>query len=92
MGMFDSLYDADGNEWQTKAFDCNLDRYEVGDVMLASVDDFQVEVLGGVRGLPSQDSFATVRGRRLAAVPDQRDESLPLMDYHGYVYDNTAGE
>lgn len=91
MGMFDSLYDTEGNEWQTKAFSCNLDRYEAGDKMPASVDDFQVEVFGGPKRI-SVDSHATVRDGILTKVPDERDESLPLMDYHGYVYDTTAGE
>ena len=91
MGMFDSFYDADGNEWQTKAFGCNLDRYTSNDNVPASIDDFQVEVLGGMRGAKSQDALATIRDRKLSKVPDVRDESLPLMDYHGYIYHGTEG-
>lgn len=31
MGMFDSMYDDEDNEWQTKAFECGLDRFREGD-------------------------------------------------------------
>lgn len=82
MGMFDSLYDADGQEWQTKAFDCQLDTYRVGDTIKAGFrGTYQVEVFGGPR--PSVESFATIRRGTLAAVPDARDPRLPLLDYSG---------
>lgn len=83
MGMFDSLFDTKGNEWQTKAFGCILDRFEIGD-RIVSVGDFQVEVCGG-EDPPFEDSFATIRAGVLAAVPVDRDPQLPLMDYHGYI-------
>ena len=87
MGMFDSLYDDAGTEWQTKAFACLLDTYRVGDAIpcpddAPSLDTFQVQVLGGGRGA-FIDSFATVRDGILAAVPDDRDVTLPLIDYAG---------
>lgn len=83
MGMFDSFYDADGVEWQTKAFDCLLSRWEIGDAVPTAPIDHQVKVLGGPESDPFQNSFATLRGGRLACVPDVRDSSLPLLDYAG---------
>jgi hypothetical protein len=83
MGMFDSLYDASSEEWQTKAFDCVLAGYRVGDEMpFIGTDTYQAEVLGGKK---SQfiNSYATIRSNRLASLPDERDEDLPLLDYHG---------
>lgn len=84
MGMFDSLFDAEGNEWQTKAFGCILDRFQIGD-HVHGVVDFQVEVCGG-DDPPFEDSLATIRAGRLEAVPADRDETLPLMNYHGYIW------
>jgi hypothetical protein len=85
MGMFDSLYDASGNEYQTKALDRVLNRYEVGDIIeLDAVDgfrdviDYQMKVLG-TAGM----ECATVTNKRLSAVPAKRDYSLPLLDYFG---------
>ena len=79
MGMFDSLYDKHGNQWQTKAFDCLLANYDIGDSIPG--DDlpasYQVEVLGDT------ESYATVRDGVLVAVPAERDPSLPLVDYYG---------
>jgi hypothetical protein len=83
MGMFDSFYDANGDEWQTKAFACLLERWEIGDAVVGQSIDFQVKVFGGPRLERSEDALATIRGGRLVAVPDERDESLALMDYHG---------
>jgi len=85
MGMFDSLYDSRGNEWQTKAFDCLCDRYEIGDAMpdADAPPPYQVKVFGGPWDAPAVDSFATVRDGALVMVPDVRDAHLPLLDYHG---------
>lgn len=87
MGMFDSMYDAAGDEWQTKAFYCDLDSYRVGDAM-PDVDkpDFQVEVLGGRGTSPREflDSYATIRDGILTSINDPRDETLPLRDYFGF--------
>lgn len=83
MGMYDSFYDAEGNEWQTKAFDCELESYGMGDELpYLGTDTYQVEVLGGYRQ-PFIDSYATIRDRRLASTNGERDETLPLIDYHG---------
>jgi hypothetical protein len=84
MGMFDSLYDKDGNEWQTKAFARNLARYEIGDAISSPPIPYQVEVLGDM-GDDDQfiDSYATIRDRRLAEVPADRDNSLPLLGFDG---------
>ena len=95
MGMFDSLYDTQGNEWQTKAYGCTLEEWGVGDAMPhesgrggphSPTDDlpdaYQVRVLGGP-GDSLIDSYATVRGHVLTAVPAGRDQSMPLVDYCG---------
>lgn len=91
MGMFDSLHDEDGHEWQTKAFDCNLDVYKIGDRMSRSdfpasyPHTYQVEVLGGDDADPYTDSCATVCDGILESVHDPRDESLPLINYCGHL-------
>ena len=93
MGMFDSLYDADGNEWQTKAYDCTLDVFSAGAKMPTLHDcppefqapvppDYQVEVYGGP-GDGYTDAYATVRTGVLVAVGVERDPALPLVDYGG---------
>src|SRR5688572_29900314 len=91
MGMFDSLFSDKqhtvANEWQTKAYDCNLDNYDVGDEMpdieaYGHIQTYQVEVLGGP---DDEDSFATVSCGVLADVPADRDPSLPLFDYSGHL-------
>lgn len=85
MGMFDSLYDAAGNEWQTKAFDCCLNSYRIGDRIVGGPPfTYQVEVLGG-DDLHREfvDSHATVIDGALRSVNVQRDHSLPLLGYDG---------
>lgn len=85
MGMFDSMWDADGMEWQTKAFDCGLAGYQVGDELpFIGTDTYQVEIFGGAKW-PGQDadSYATIRDKRLISINDERDETLPLLGYHG---------
>ncbi len=84
MGMFDSFYDAKGNEWQTKAFGRSLRRWGLGDeIPGAAPIDFQVEVFGGPRYGSSEDALATLSEGRVVAVPDQRHYGLPLLDYNG---------
>lgn len=85
MGMFDSLYDKDGLEYQTKALGRVLDRYQVGDAIeldqrddLRDVVDYQMKLLGDGKTI-----CATVTNKRLTAIPASRDESLPLLDYFG---------
>lgn len=82
MGMFDSLYDATGIEWQTKAFNCELDRYQIGD-RIGPPFTYQAKVLGGPRGEDSRYAYATIREGVLVEVPADRDETLPLLDYYG---------
>jgi hypothetical protein len=90
MGMFDSLYDKNGIDWQTKAFECLLTRYDIGSTITAEKLTFQVEVLGEPepRQWPERgvcvDSYATIRDGILTEVPAARDESLPLQDYSGH--------
>jgi len=92
MGMFDSFYDNAGNEWQTKAYVCDLERFVVsGPVPLVHPYDlptYQVEVLGGPNRNPSQDGFATIRDGYVESVPAERDNTLPLLDYSGHLIDN----
>lgn len=94
MGMFDSFYDGNGNEWQTKAYFCNLNQYLVGEaVPLVEPYDlptYQVEVLGGFDEVPYTESFATVRNGFLTAVPAERDSSLPLLNYSGHLIEEAV--
>lgn len=82
MGMFDRIYDERGAEWQTKAFDCALDDYRIGDRVHAAASDYQVAILGEEGG-EFIDALATIRDGILVAVNDLRDNSLPLLNYHG---------
>ena len=95
MGMFDSLYKG-RDEWQTKAYHCNLDHYFVGDEMPDVVGtyygsnapaptDYQVEILGGPANENDRDSFATVRNGVLTSIDDTRNSSLPLVNYSGHL-------
>lgn len=85
MGMFDTLIDSDGYEWQTKAFDCTLARYHMGMRVPGQLPTFQVMVFGGKlrEGHYGVDSFATVKNGVLKKVPARRDKKLPLFDYSG---------
>ena len=85
MGMFDTLYDKNGEGWQTKAFGRQLADFEIGD-RLPDLDpltetSYQVAVLGGRDDFI--ESLATVRDGVLVEVPDVRRPELPLMDYVG---------
>ena len=84
MGMFDSLIDANGHEWQTKAFARCLDEYRIGDEIPADGPaTYQVEILGD---RPDYiDALATIRDGVLEAIPVERDPRLPLLDYSGRV-------
>lgn len=85
MGMFDSIRDADGAEWQTKAYGCDLTTYYIGDRLpnrdAAPVTDYQVEIIGGPPDFA--EKWATIRDGRIAAVSDELDATLPLWGYHG---------
>lgn len=82
MGMFDSFYGADGSEWQTKAFDCTLARWDIGDVVPGPPIDYQAEVIGGPdKRVSGFWSLVTVREGRLASVGDYRNPKLPLCLY-----------
>ena len=84
MGMFDSLYGSDGVEWQTKAFGRTLTAYQIGDPMpVEMINNYQMQVIGGPHGDPYRWTYATVRDGKFAKVPDDRDESLPLLEYSG---------
>jgi hypothetical protein len=93
MGMFDSFYDAKGQEWQTKAYNRQLEAFELGDtVPLVPPYDlmgYQVEVLGGPYESPYEDAYATIRDGRVAQVPAERDGTLPLLNYGGHLIEPT---
>lgn len=91
MGMFDSLYDKSGREWQTKAYANRLDRFDIGDMIDAEDASYQAEVLGGVAG-KSVYSLATVESGRLVAVPAERNPAMRLRNYYGHdITDQTIG-
>lgn len=83
MGMFDSLYDSEGNEWQTKAYYCELDRFREGDILPGPPFSYQLEILGGPGDKASRGAVATVFEGILFKVPDERNSKVPLMDYGG---------
>lgn len=86
MGMFDSLYDAEGREWQTYAFGRHMAVCRIGERVRGGAPfTYQVEV-GRIEREGSNkfvDSFATFHDGVLAAVPDDRDIALPLLNYDG---------
>lgn len=87
MGMYDSIIDSEGNHWQTKAFSRTLESWSIGEeINGAHPLPFQVEVLGSDINVDGDfvESFATIRETRIAAVPSDRDESLPLLRYDGW--------
>lgn len=96
MGMFDSLYDADGEEWQTKAFYCGLAVYRIGETLPRDIfpesypTTYQVEVLGDPEPRQFVHSFATVRRGVLTAVPADRDPALPLLNYSGHLIEQDS--
>ena len=84
MGMYDSFIDADGNEWQTKAFGLDLAVWRVGDrAPGGEVADYQVEIYDFRRDEVWMESLATIRGGIVTGVRDKRDTALPLMDSWG---------
>ena len=90
MGMFDSFYDDQGREWQTKAFDRALDEWRVGDPFPADgLVSFQVEVIGDAQGSTfdgtyrTRDAIVTIRNNVVTEVPADRDPALPLLGYGG---------
>ena len=78
MGMFDTVIAPDGSDWQTKAMDCELNRYYVGDEIGSG--DFQMLTIGGPA---SSWAYVTVRNGLIVEVGVPRDLSLPCIDYHG---------
>jgi hypothetical protein len=93
MGMFDSLYDQLGREWQTKALARSLNRYEIGDKVPGPPLDHQMEVIGDHNVVPPYRwAFANIRGGRLAELPVDRDPSLPVRLYSSGWESATEGE
>jgi len=98
MGMFDSFYDSDSNEWQTKAYENQLAAYRQDDVLPElechpDITDYQVEILRGSDVLENGerkhvylDSFATVIGNKLITIHDPRNRNLPRISYSGHLY------
>lgn len=89
MGMYDSLYDKAGIEWQTKAFDRVLAKYRIGDRVSVKFVNFQVEIIGSEGHRRFADSYATIRDGILLSVNDARIESLPLLHYFGGLAEGT---
>lgn len=89
MGMFDSFIAPDGQEWQTKAFDRQLDVWRVGDPFPADgCVSFQAEVIGSEGSTlggtyRSLDAFVTVRDNVVTEIPATRDPARPLVGYAG---------
>lgn len=95
MGMFDTLRKepgAPGRGWQTKAFDCELRTFAVGD-RVPRLGSFQVEILGSRTGDRGElaDSLATVVDGVLAAIDVERDAALALVDYDGRLVASGVG-
>ena len=84
MGMYDRMYAPDGVEWQTKAFGNLLNSYRIGDRISGGAPfTYQVQVYGSCNGEELRYSYSTIRDGVLASIDDQRDESLPSLDYNG---------
>lgn len=81
MGMFDSLYDTNGNEWQTKYFDQVLATYHIGDRVpqQGACTNYQIEVIGQCPDYTR--TYATVHNEVLHGVPVDRDPTLPLLGH-----------
>lgn len=97
MGMFDRLYDSredhsTPHEWQTKAYGCVLDAFDIGDpvppIPTDYFTDYQVGILGGPK---DEHSLATVRDGVLVAVHVRRDDTLPRLDYFGHAIEVPEG-
>ena len=82
MGMFDSFYDAQGREWQTKALGRSLHRWEIGDAVPVQFD-CQLEAIGRHDATGVRVMLATIKSGQLTHVGATRDESLPLIPYGG---------
>ena len=78
MGMYDSLYDELGYEWQTKALDQVLGSYHIGDRIPGEPIDYQVPVIGGNE---HSEAYATICDGILTAVPVPRQADIPLVNY-----------
>ncbi|HEU5223119.1 MAG TPA: hypothetical protein VFU07_05485 [Candidatus Lumbricidophila sp.] len=81
MGMYDTIIDANGRQWQTKAFTRLLRRFTIGD-QTPLPGDCQVYVVASdddVTHPNFDDAFATIRAGVLTEVPADRDLALPLV-------------
>ena len=84
MGMYDRMYTANGEEFQTKAFSNVLNSYRIGDRISGGAPfTYQVQIYGSCNGEDSRYSYSTIRDGVLSSIDDQRDESLPSLDYNG---------
>lgn len=79
MGMFDSLYDDRGREWQTKALGRGMSRFSIGDRLPGMTDSYQLEVIGRGAGY----WFATVENARLVSIDQHRNPYVRLVTYLG---------
>lgn len=85
MGMFDSFYAADGQEWQTKALGCSLDQWHEGDRFDTGEASgaFQIEVFDYDHHRGSRWSWVTVANGIVQAVDVPRDHALFALAYGG---------
>lgn len=100
MGMFDSLI-IDNLEFQSKAFGNSLEIFKVGDKVLYSslarvlssrfhVSTVQVECLLARRNgkeVTEDGWFVIVEDGVFVGVSKERDSSVPLISYYGYLID-----
>jgi hypothetical protein len=93
MGLFDSFYDADDAEWQTKALGSTLETFRIGDRVTAAEVDFQIEVINGslIPKAPAytNHAFATIRDGLFEAITTERDHSMYLLGYQGPIHNLT---
>lgn len=86
MGMFDSFYDNNGNEWQTKAFDCTLASTEITERvpeqrhggLNVTTGAHQVECIGD-----SRDGWLQFEDGYFIDVTTQPVPGVPAYDYFG---------
>jgi len=83
MGMFDYIRDRSGRNWQTRAYLCLIDVYEIGDKVPGGYGTYQVEIYGGYPTEDNHDSYALVRNNVLVDLPVARNRRLPLLGYYG---------
>ena len=86
MGMYDSLIDSYGSEWQTKAFhNSTLRKWVIGEKPDGGAPfTYQVEIMGRDEAIKENFiSYATLVDGVIAEVNVPRNKKLPLLCYYG---------